>query len=114
MIDPVPGVSQFIPLETPQDSPANQGNILQGLTQDDLATIHRKDIHSFRLFILKNLLSKLDTDFDYSRTGQFTRGYALERGEAPSRHRLRAGHRRAEGNDPGKVPQHLQETPIIN
>ena len=38
---PVPGVSQFTPLETPQDSPANL-NVLQGLTQEDLATIHRK------------------------------------------------------------------------
>jgi hypothetical protein len=39
----VPGVSQFTPLETPQDSPANL-NVLQGLTQEDLATIHRKKV----------------------------------------------------------------------
>ncbi len=39
-------MSQFTPLETPQDSPANL-NVLQGLTQDDLATINRK--FSFRL-----------------------------------------------------------------
>ncbi len=38
----VPGVSQFVPLSTPQDSPANQNNILEGLTPDDLSTIHRK------------------------------------------------------------------------
>ena len=34
----VPGVSQFVPLETPNDSPA----VIKGLTQDDLSTIHRK------------------------------------------------------------------------
>jgi len=38
--DHIPGVSQFTPLETPQDSPANL-NVLQGLTQEDLATIHQ-------------------------------------------------------------------------
>ena len=37
----VPGVSQFTPIETPQDSPANL-NVLQGLTQEDLGTIHRE------------------------------------------------------------------------
>ena len=37
--DQIPGVSQFIPLETPNNSP--QVNVLQGLTQDDLATIHQ-------------------------------------------------------------------------
>jgi len=29
----VPGVGQFFPLETPNDSPANQANIIKGLTQ---------------------------------------------------------------------------------
>ncbi len=29
-------------METPNDSPANQANVIQGLTQDDLATIHRE------------------------------------------------------------------------
>ena len=38
----VPGVSQFVPMETPNDSPANQANVIQGLSQEDLATIHRK------------------------------------------------------------------------
>lgn len=38
----VPGVSQFIPLSTPQDSPAN--NILKGITQEDLTTIHSKKL----------------------------------------------------------------------
>ena len=33
----VPGVSQFVPLETPVDSPA----VIKGLTQDDLSTIHQ-------------------------------------------------------------------------
>lgn len=37
--DQIPGVSQFIPLETPNNSP--QVNVLQGLTPDDLATIHQ-------------------------------------------------------------------------
>jgi len=35
--DTIPGVSQFVPLETPNDSPA----IIKGLTQDDLSTIHQ-------------------------------------------------------------------------
>jgi hypothetical protein len=30
-------VSQFVPLETPNDSPA----VIKGLTQDDLSTIHQ-------------------------------------------------------------------------
>lgn len=40
---PVPGVSQFAPLETPHDSPANlaSNNVLAGLTQDDLGTINQ-------------------------------------------------------------------------
>ena len=37
--DQIPGVIQFIPLETPNNSP--QVNVLQGLTQEDLATIHQ-------------------------------------------------------------------------
>jgi hypothetical protein len=51
----VPGVSQFVPMETPNDSPANQANVIQGLTQDDLATIHRKNfLHSigFDIFLM--------------------------------------------------------------
>jgi len=35
--DTIPGVSQFVPLETPNDSPA----VIKGLTQDDLSTIHQ-------------------------------------------------------------------------
>jgi len=35
--DHIPGVSQFVPLETPVDSPA----VIKGLTQDDLSTIHQ-------------------------------------------------------------------------
>ena len=38
-------MSQFVPLETPNESPAT--NILQGLTQDDLHTIQRESIHVF-------------------------------------------------------------------
>jgi len=37
--DQIPGVSQFVPLETPCESPA--ANVLQGLTQDDLHTIQQ-------------------------------------------------------------------------
>ena len=39
--DHIPGVSQFVPLATPQDSPAGQSNVVQGLSQEDLATIHK-------------------------------------------------------------------------
>lgn len=35
--DTIPGVSQFVPLDTPNDSPA----VIKGLTQDDLSTIHQ-------------------------------------------------------------------------
>ena len=35
-------MSQFASLDTPSDSPANAQNMLTGLTQDDIATIHRK------------------------------------------------------------------------
>jgi len=35
--DTIPGVSQFVPLETPNDSPA----VIKGLSQDDLSTIHQ-------------------------------------------------------------------------
>ena len=36
-------MSQFAPLETPHDSPANlaSNNVLAGLTQDDLGTINQ-------------------------------------------------------------------------
>lgn len=40
--DHIPGVSQFIPHETPQDSPSvNQLSVLQGLSQEDLSTIYQ-------------------------------------------------------------------------
>ena len=56
----VPGVSQFVPMETPNDSPANQANVIQGLTQDDLATIHRKSLkyflyHHYTQYLIRNL-----------------------------------------------------------
>lgn len=35
--DTIPGVSQFVPFDTPNDSPA----VIKGLTQDDLSTIHQ-------------------------------------------------------------------------
>jgi hypothetical protein len=35
--DQIPGVSQFVPFDTPNDSPA----VIKGLTQDDLSTIHQ-------------------------------------------------------------------------
>ena len=53
----VPGVSQFVPLETPNDSPA----VIKGLTQDDLSTIHRKfwQLRYLSTYLLKLLNNPL-------------------------------------------------------
>ncbi|TRY63798.1 hypothetical protein TCAL_02091 [Tigriopus californicus] len=39
--DHIPGVSQFVPLETSNDSPANNANVLTDLSNEDLSTIYQ-------------------------------------------------------------------------
>ena len=43
------------------------------------------------------------------RAGQPAPVDPADRGEAPARRRLRAGHRGEEGDDQGEIPQHIQE-----
>lgn len=39
--DHIPGVSQFVPLEMSNDSPANNANVLTDLSNEDLSTIYQ-------------------------------------------------------------------------
>jgi len=59
LIFSVPGVSHFVPLKTPQDSPANQNQQgFEGLTQEDINTIHRESMCRSR-YQLTNQLSRI-------------------------------------------------------
>jgi len=74
--DQIPGVSQFIPLETPNESPAP--NVLHGLTQDDLHTIQQ--LGNLPLYSLLEEVKRLQNiayQLGLEETKEMTRGKYL-------------------------------------
>ena len=63
-------MSQFVPLETPNDSPA----IIKGLTQDDLSTIHRK----LPIYLFKSYISLVSDKYLLSELGNLPTQHLLE------------------------------------
>jgi len=74
--DQIPGVSQFVPLETPNESPAT--NILQGLTQDDLHTIQQLgNLPLYNLIEEVKRLQNIAYQLGLEETKEMTRGKYL-------------------------------------
>lgn len=74
--DQIPGVSQFVPLDTPNESPAT--NILQGLTQDDLHTIQQLgNLPLYNLIEEVKRLQNIAYQLGLEETKEMTRGKYL-------------------------------------
>lgn len=72
----VPGVTQFIPLDTPYESP--QVNVLQGLTPEDLTAIHQ--LGSLPVFSILEEVKRLQNiayQLGLEETKEMTRGKYL-------------------------------------
>jgi len=75
--DQIPGVSQFIPLDTPNESPA-ANNVLHGLNQDDLHTIQQ--LGNLPLYSLLEEVKRLQNiayQLGLEETKEMTRGKYL-------------------------------------
>ena len=70
----VPGVSQFVPFETPNDSPA----VIKGLTEDDLSTIHQLgNLPTHHLLEEVKRLQNIAYQLGLEETKEMTRGKYL-------------------------------------